>query len=90
VNGDYEDLYDFDEADVCFLIPEARRSVDRVAALLPPPAAIHDAIHALEAEHSPLTIHEIMTTRWVRFGHRPSTGTVKRVLASIVLPLDLR
>jgi len=73
---------------VCFLIPEARRFV--VAALLPPPAAIHNAILTLKAKHSPLTIHEITTTRWVRFGHRPSTRTVKRVRASILLPLDLR
>lgn len=52
VNGDYED---FDEADVRFLIPEARRFVDRVAALLPPPAAIHPHDRQLPALLTPGT-----------------------------------
>ncbi len=45
------------------------------------PAAVRDAICALKAEHPPLNIYEITTICWVRFGHRPSPHTVKRILA---------
>ncbi len=45
------------------------------------PAPVRQHILALRAEHAPLTVHEITTICWVRFGHRPSPHTVKRILA---------
>jgi len=48
--------------------------------------AIRDAILSLKAEHTALNTHELTTICWVRFGHRPSARTVKRVLATQRLP----
>jgi hypothetical protein len=45
------------------------------------PATVRDAILSLKAEHPPLHTYEITTICWVRFGHRPSSHTVKRILA---------
>ncbi|MDQ6906491.1 MAG: helix-turn-helix domain-containing protein, partial [Chloroflexota bacterium] len=45
------------------------------------PTAVREAICALKAEHPPLNTYEITTICWVRFGHRPSSHTVKRILA---------
>src|SRR5947209_9199209 len=50
------------------------------------PAPIRAAILALKAEHPALRIHEITTICWVRFGHRPSSHTVKRILAEEPTP----
>jgi len=49
-------------------------------------AAVRDAICALKAEHEPLNIYEITTICRVRFGHRPSPHTVRRILAEGPLP----
>jgi putative transposase len=54
-----------------------RRSSDIAGCLL----RVRDTICALKAEHPPLNIYEITTICWVRFGHRPSSHTVKRILA---------
>jgi len=67
----------------------ARFTKDGMASLFAPqverhrrvPAEVRDAICALKAEHPPLNIYEITTICWVRFGHRPSSHTVKRILA---------
>jgi putative transposase len=67
----------------------ARFAKDGMASLFAPqvekhrqlPAAVRDTIRALTAEHPPLNIYEITTICWVRFGHRPSPHTVKRILA---------
>ncbi len=48
--------------------------------------AIRDAVLSVKAEHPGLNTNEITTICWVRFGHRPSTRTVKRVLATHPLP----
>ena len=45
------------------------------------PTAIREAICVLKAEHPALNTDEITTICWVRFGHRPSSHTVKRILA---------
>jgi transposase len=49
------------------------------------PLAIRDAIRELKTEHPALNTYEITTICWVRFGHRPSSQTVKRVLAEAPL-----
>jgi len=50
------------------------------------PQEMRQHILALKAEHPPLRVHEITTICWVRFGHRPSPHTVKRLLAEGPLP----
>ncbi len=45
------------------------------------PEKVRQYIVALRAEHPALRVHAITTICWVRFGHRPSPHTVKRVLA---------
>lgn len=61
-----------------------------LAGLEPPPriarhhrlsAELRQAIIALKREHPPLNTHEITTICWARFGQRPSSPTVKRILA---------
>jgi transposase len=42
---------------------------------------IRQAIVELKAEHPGLRTYEITTICWARFGHRPSSHTVKRILA---------
>ena len=51
------------------------------------PIEIQRAILALKAEHPALHTYEITTICWVRFGHRPSPHTVKRLLAEEPLPV---
>ena len=50
------------------------------------PLAIREAIRELKVEHPALNTYEITTICWVRFGHRPNSQTVKRVLAEAPLP----
>ena len=72
----------------------ARFATDGMASLFAPqverhqrlPLAIREAIRELKSEHPALNIYEITTICWVRFGHRPSSQTVKRVLAEAPLP----
>jgi putative transposase len=45
------------------------------------PEKIRQHIVAHRAEHPALHVHEITTICWVRFGHRPSPHTVRRILA---------
>ena len=72
----------------------ARFAADGMASLFAPrverhrrlPLTIREAIRELKVEHPSLNIYEITTICWVRFGHRPSSQTVKRVLAETPLP----
>ena len=68
----------------------ARFDARGLAGLEPPPriarhhrlsAELRQAIIELKREHPPLNIHEITTICWARFGQRPSSPTVKRILA---------
>jgi len=61
-----------------------------MAGLVPPPRVekhrmlppeVRQAILDAKREHPPLTVHELTTICWARFGHRPSARTVKRILA---------
>ena len=45
------------------------------------PPQVRQAILDLKREHPPLGVNEIRTICWARFNHRPSSATVKRVLA---------
>jgi len=68
----------------------ARFAEHGLAGLEPPPriarhhrlsAELRQAIIDLKREHPPLNTHEITTICWARFGQRPSSPTVKRILA---------
>jgi putative transposase len=61
-----------------------------MASFVPPPkvekhrtlaAHIRQAILDAKREHPPLNVNELRTTCWVRSGQRPSTATVRRILA---------
>lgn len=61
-----------------------------LAGLLPPPkiekhrtlpAEVRQTILDAKREHPPLNAHELTTICWARFGHRPSSHTIKRILA---------
>ena len=61
-----------------------------MASFVPPPkvekhrtlsAHVRQAIIDVKREHPPLNVNEIRTICWARFAHRPSSATVKRVLA---------
>jgi putative transposase len=45
------------------------------------PVEVRQAILDAKREHPPLNVHELTTICWARFGHRPSSHTVKRILA---------
>jgi len=45
------------------------------------PITIRQAILDLRREHPPLRVYELSTICWVRFGRRPSSATIKDVLA---------
>jgi transposase len=45
------------------------------------PAAIRQAILDRKREHPPLRVYELSTICWVRFGRRPSSATIKHLLA---------
>lgn len=73
----------------------ARFDAAGMASLFPPPKVekhrrlpdmIRRAIHNLKAEHPPLRGREIADICAVRFGHRPSPHTVKRLLAEDPAP----
>ena len=57
-------------------VPPAKREKHR---LLPP--EVRQAILDAKREHPPLNVHELTTISWARHGHRPSSHTVKRILA---------
>ena len=68
----------------------ARFDIEGMASLSPPPkvskhrrlpARIREAIRALKAEHPAFHAHELTGVCDLRFGHRPSPHTVKRILA---------
>src|SRR5829696_2971411 len=45
------------------------------------PVEVRQAILDAKREHPPLNVHELTTICWARYGHRPSSHTVKRILA---------
>jgi transposase len=45
------------------------------------PVAIRQAVLDLRREHPPLRVYELSTICWVRFGRRPSSATIKQLLA---------
>jgi putative transposase len=50
------------------------------------PPRVRQAILDLKREHPPLNVNEIRTICWARFAHRPSSATVRRVLAETPPP----
>jgi len=66
-----------------------------MASFVPPPKAekhrtlpprVRQAILDLKREHPPLNVNESRTICWARFAHRPSSATVRRVLAEAPPP----
>ena len=50
------------------------------------PPRVRQAILDLKREHPPLNFNEIRTICWARFAHRPSSATIRRVLAEAPPP----
>ena len=72
----YRQVARFEQHGMASFVPPPKVEKHRT---LPPP--VRQAIVDLKREHPPLNINEIRTICWARFGHRPSSATVKRVLA---------
>jgi hypothetical protein len=72
----YRQAARFDQLGLAGLLPPPK--VEKHCAL---PPEVRQAILDAKREHPPLNTHELTTICWARFGHRPSSHTVKRVLA---------
>lgn len=72
----YRHVARFDQLGMASLVPPPK--VDKHRLL---PADVRQAILDAKREHPPLNVHELTTICWARSGHRPSSHTVKRVLA---------
>ncbi|MGH3518529.1 MAG: helix-turn-helix domain-containing protein [Haloechinothrix sp.] len=66
----------FDPLGLASLAPPPKVEKHRVL-----PAEVRQTILAANREHPPLNVHELTTIRGARRGHRPSSHTVKRILA---------
>ena len=78
----YRQVARFDQLGLAGLVPPPKVEKPRT---LPP--EIRQAILDAKREHPPLNVHELTTICWARFGHRPSSHTVKRILAETPPPL---
>jgi transposase len=72
----YRQLARFDQLGMASFVPPPRVDKPR---LLPP--EVRQTILDAKREHPPLNVHELTTICWACCGHRPSSHTVKRVLA---------
>lgn len=72
----YRHVARFDQLGMAGLIPPPKVEKHRT---LPP--EVRQAILDAKREHPPLNVHELTTICWARCGHRPSSHTVKRILA---------
>jgi putative transposase len=72
----FRQVAQFEQLGMASFVPPAKREKHR---LLPP--EVRQAILDAKREHPPLNVHELTTISWARHGHRPSSHTVKRILA---------
>jgi putative transposase len=72
----YRQVARFDRLGMASLVPPPKVAKHRLL-----PAEVRQAILGAKREHPPLNVHEITTICWARCGHRPSSHTVKRILA---------
>ena len=72
----YRHVARFDQLGMAGLVPPPK--VEKHRTLSP---AVRQAILDAKREHPPLNVHELTTICWARCGHRPSSHTVKRILA---------
>jgi transposase len=72
----YRQVARFDQLGLASFVPPPKVEKHRT---LPP--EVRQAILDAKREHPPLNVHELTTICWARFGHRPSSHTVKCVLA---------
>ena len=77
----YRQVARFEELGMASFVPPPRVEKHRTL-----PAHIRQAILDVKREHPPLGVNEIRTICWARFAHRPSSATVKRVLAEAPRP----
>ena len=72
----YRQVARFDQLGMASLVPPPKVETHRT---LPP--EVRQAILDAKREYPPLNMHELTTICWARCGHRPSSHTVKRILA---------
>jgi len=72
----YRQVARFDQLGLAGLVPPPKVEKHRT---LPP--EVRQAILDAKREHPPLNPHELTRICWARFGRRPSSHTVKRILA---------
>jgi transposase len=80
----YRKVHRFDRLGMLGLFTEEPSHDDR---LLPP--TIRRAIVELKAEHPAFRPHELATICFIRFDRRPSSHTIRRILAEEPLPLSV-
>jgi transposase len=72
----YRQVARFDQLGMASFVPPPKVEKHRLL-----PAEMRQTILDAKGEHPPLNVHEITTVCWARWGHRPSSHTVKRILA---------
>ncbi len=72
----YRQAARFDQLGMASLVPPPKVEKHRLL-----PAEVHQTILDAKREHPPLNVLELTTICWARYGHRPSSHTVKRILA---------
>jgi transposase len=72
----YRQVARFEQLGMASFVPPPK--VEKHRALL---TAVRQAILDARREHPPLNLNELRTICWVRFGQRPSTATVRHLLA---------
>jgi transposase len=72
----YRQVARFEQLGMASFVPPPK--VEKHRAL---PVEVRQAILDARREHPPLNLNELRTICWVRFGQRPSTATIRRILA---------
>ncbi len=72
----YRQVARFEQLGMASFVPPSKVEKHRTL-----PAHVRQAILDVKREHPPLGVNEIRTICWARFAHRPSSATVRRVLA---------
>src|SRR5215216_4390195 len=72
----YRQVARFDQLGMASFVPPPKVEKHRLL-----PVEVRQAILDAKREHPPLNVHELTTICWARYGHRPSSHTVKRILA---------
>ena len=72
----YRQVARFDHLGMASFVPPPKVEKHRLL-----PVEVRQAILDAKREHPPLNVHELTTICWARYGHRPSSHTVKRILA---------